>query len=107
MEPNQRKLLTVVTEAVLESSITEALDELGVGGYTIVNARGRGSRGVRDAGWSTSSNIRIEVVCDASLTCATVGFESGGATTVGKRALNVLSLRQNDQFPDCDMGGLR
>ncbi len=67
MEPNQRKLLTVVTEAVLESSITEALDELGVGGYTIVNARGRGSRGVRDAGWSTSSNIRIEVVCDAEL----------------------------------------
>lgn len=59
------KLLTVVTEAALENELTEALDRLGASGYTIVNARGRGSRGVRDAGWSTSSNIRVEVICDA------------------------------------------
>ena len=67
MEPNQRKLLTVVTEALLESSITAALDELGVSGYTIVNARGRGRRGVRDAGWESSGNIRVEVLCDEVL----------------------------------------
>lgn len=67
MQPNQRKLLTIVTEALLESSITEALDRHGASGYTIVNARGRGSRGVRDAGWTSSSNIRVEVVCDAPL----------------------------------------
>ncbi len=67
MEPNQRKLLTIVTEALLENGITEALDQLGASGYTIVNARGRGSRGVRDAGWTSSSNIRVEVVCDAEL----------------------------------------
>ena len=41
----------------------EALEDLGASGYTITNARGSGSRGVRDAGWQTSSNIRIEVVC--------------------------------------------
>lgn len=64
---NQRKLLTIVTEALLESSITEALDEHGASGYTIVNARGRGSRGARDASWESSSNIRVEVVCDAAL----------------------------------------
>ena len=29
--------------------------------------RGRGSRGVRDAGWASSGNIRVEVVCDAVL----------------------------------------
>lgn len=67
MEPNQRKLLTVVTEALLENSITEALDQLGASGYTIVDARGRGSRGVRDAGWTSSGNIRVEVVCDEDL----------------------------------------
>lgn len=67
MEPTQRKLLTIVTEAVLESNIAESLDELGASGYTIVNARGRGSRGIRDAGWTSSSNIRVEVVCDAEL----------------------------------------
>lgn len=64
MQPANRKLLTVVTEAVLEASLTEALKELGASGYTIVNARGSGSRGVRDAGWSSSGNIRVEVVCD-------------------------------------------
>ena len=40
---------------------------LGASGYTVTNARGRGSRGVRDAGWSSSGNIRIEVVCDTGI----------------------------------------
>ena len=61
------KLLTIVTEAALENELTAALERLGASGYTIVNARGKGSRGVRDAGWSTSSNIRVEVICDAML----------------------------------------
>ena len=36
-------------------------------GYTISDARGEGSRGVRSAGWEASSNIRVEVVCDDSI----------------------------------------
>ena len=67
MDSIHRKLLTIVTEALLETSITEALNELGVSGYTIVNARGLGSRGVRDAGWASSGNIRVEIVCDAAM----------------------------------------
>jgi nitrogen regulatory protein PII len=67
MDSIHRKLLTIVTESLLETSIIEALDDLGVSGYTIVNARGRGSRGVRDAGWESSGNIRVEVVCDATM----------------------------------------
>ncbi len=64
VDTETRRLLTIVTEAALEHDITEAVDKLGATGYTITNARGRGSRGVRDAGWVTSSNIRIEVICD-------------------------------------------
>ena len=64
MSSETRKLLTVVTEAVLETDIAELLPTLGATGYTIVNARGRGSRGAREAGWSTNSNIRIEVICE-------------------------------------------
>ena len=67
MNEETRKLLTIVTEAVLENALTADLDRLGASGYTIVDARGRGSRGVRDAGWATSGNIRGEVVCDAGL----------------------------------------
>ncbi len=64
MTGEKRTLLTIVTEAALENELTDVLPRLGAGGYTIVNARGRGSRGVRDAGWTSDSNIRVEVICD-------------------------------------------
>ena len=60
-----RKLLTIVTEALLEQRMVRELERLGARGYTITDARGKGGRGIRDAGWESSGNIRIEVVCDA------------------------------------------
>lgn len=66
--PNiHRKLITIVTEAALENELLEVLNALGASGYTITNARGKGSRGVRDAGWTSSSNIRVEVICTETL----------------------------------------
>lgn len=56
-------LLTIVTESVIENALLADLDRLGVKGYTVTDARGRGSRGVRDANWDESANIRVEVVC--------------------------------------------
>ncbi len=64
MAPEQRKLVPIVTESVIEIDLCEALTDLGASGYTVTNARGSGSRGIRNAGWSSNSNIRIEVVCD-------------------------------------------
>jgi nitrogen regulatory protein PII len=60
-----RTLLTIVTEAAIETTLVRDLERLGAHGYTITEARGKGSRGVRNAGWDASSNIRIEVVCTA------------------------------------------
>jgi len=62
-----RRLLTIVTEAAIEDLIIKDLDDLNVTGYTITNARGKGSRGVRNAGWETTGNIRIEIVCDPTM----------------------------------------
>ena len=67
MQPDARKLVTVVTEAVLERDLVHALDELGVPGYTITDARGKGARGDRAADWEHRANIRVEIVCDAAL----------------------------------------
>ncbi len=67
MDSHQRKLLTIIAEAVLEHQLTQMLDKLGASGYTISDARGRGSRGVRNADWASSGNIRIEVVCGEAL----------------------------------------
>ena len=67
MPNDTRKLLTIVTEVILEPDICNALEGLGVAGYTVTNARGKGSRGVRDAGWSANANIRVEVVCSEDM----------------------------------------
>lgn len=64
MNRSIRKLLTVVTEASLERVLAADIERLGAHGYTITDARGKGSRGARNASWTESSNIRIEVVCD-------------------------------------------
>ncbi|MEJ2256402.1 MAG: transcriptional regulator [Woeseiaceae bacterium] len=62
-----RKLVTIITESVLEAELCDFLGELGASGYTVTNARGSGSRGVRSAGWVASGNVRIEVVCSTEL----------------------------------------
>jgi hypothetical protein len=49
----KRTLLTLITEATIEPSLLRDLDRLGVRGYTVSDARGRGSRGVRDAAWAS------------------------------------------------------
>ena len=67
MTTENRKLVTIVTEAALEPELCEDLEGLGAAGFTIVNARGSGSRGVRDAGWTSSGNIRLEVVCSTEV----------------------------------------
>ena len=63
MPDDSRRLVTIVTEAILEVELCEVLEQLGATGYTVTNARGSGTRGIRDAGCSSSSNVRIAVVC--------------------------------------------
>ncbi|MFC3609381.1 DUF3240 family protein [Stutzerimonas tarimensis] len=63
MNPNNRTLLTVICEAVLESKLVADLESLGAPGWTLSDARGRGSRGVRSAGWEAEGNIRAEIIC--------------------------------------------
>ena len=65
MTLEHRKLLTIVTEAALEHKLVHEIERLGAHGYTITDARGNGGRGMRNAGWDLSANIRIEVVCTA------------------------------------------
>lgn len=73
MSTDTRKLVTIITESALEHSLIDDFERLGARGYTITNARGKGHRGARDADWSTSSNIRVEVVCDATVAGAIAG----------------------------------
>lgn len=63
MQTEKRTLLTVFTESSIEQVLVRDMNRLGVKGYTISDARGKGNRGVRDASWDESRNIRIEVIC--------------------------------------------
>lgn len=74
MITHEMKLVTIVTESVLEHTLEADIERLGGRGYTITNARGKGQRGVRDAGWATDSNIRIEVLCEPKVADAILEY---------------------------------
>lgn len=64
MNLHDRKLITIITEASLESLLIEDLKSLGAHGYTIWEARGEGTRGVRSGDWDQSRNICLKVICE-------------------------------------------
>lgn len=74
MSQMSKTLVTIVTEAPLESKICRQLERLGASGYTITDARGKGSQGARDGGWDADSNIRIEIICSESVAEAITAF---------------------------------
>ena len=60
-------LLTILSEALLEDTLIDEIMAQGAKGYTITEARGRGTHGLRSGKWSAGGNIRIDVVGDPDL----------------------------------------
>ncbi len=60
-------LLVIISEAVLEDTLIDEISDLGAKGYTITDARGRGTHGTRSGRWTQGGNIRIEVIGNAQL----------------------------------------
>ena len=67
-----RKLVTIITESILESMLVKDIEQLGATGYTIKEARGQGTRGLRSADWDQNRNIQIEVICDEGVASAII-----------------------------------
>lgn len=72
MQTHTRKLVTIITEAVIEDELGQELERLGVSGYTITDARGKGHSGSRNTGWEHGANIRVEVICEEALAVSIV-----------------------------------
>ncbi len=51
MKTTTLKLVTIVTERILEDRLLRKVEELGARGYTLTQATGKGSRGVRASEW--------------------------------------------------------
>ena len=60
-------LLTIYTETILETRLVELIEEAGATGYTITNARGKGSGGTRSATWDADASIRVEIICSRNM----------------------------------------
>jgi nitrogen regulatory protein PII len=67
MQQYTRRMVTIVTEAALERALIAELEQLGARGFTITDARGKGSRGTRQSDWAQEGNIRVEVICEPAL----------------------------------------
>lgn len=55
------KRVTIVAEAVLEDRLLRDVKRLGARGFTVLEARGEGSRGVRASEWE-GRNVQIETL---------------------------------------------
>lgn len=62
-ERHARKLLTVISEAVLERVLIEDCLRLGAMGYTVLDVRGGGPGGERQGQWEAERSIELQVVC--------------------------------------------
>ena len=70
------KLVTIVTERILEDRLLRALTDLGASGYTLTQATGRGSRGVRASEWE-GPDTRIEALVSPEVADAVVAHVAG------------------------------
>lgn len=71
MHTTTLKLVTIVTERILQDRLLQAVDSLGASGYTLTQATGRGSRGVRASEWE-GPDTRIETLVSPAVADAIV-----------------------------------
>lgn len=55
------KLITIVSERILKNQIIKKIQECGAKGYTMVEATGEGSRGIRASEFE-GRNVKIEII---------------------------------------------
>lgn len=65
------KLVTIVTERILEDRLLRKLLQLGAKGYTLTQATGKGSRGVRASEWE-GPDTKIETLVSEEVARAIV-----------------------------------
>jgi nitrogen regulatory protein P-II 2 len=60
-ELRRLRLVTLIAERVLRNRLIEEIRALGARGFTMTEATGEGSRGVRASEWE-GANIRLEII---------------------------------------------
>lgn len=58
-----RKLLVVITEALIEPAVVQDARRLGAIGYTASAVRGGGLQGDREGAWEADRSVELKIVC--------------------------------------------
>ena len=67
MLKHQKKLLVIITEAVLEKALISDAKRLGAQGYTVYDVRGGSQYATHEGNWDADRMIEMKIICDAAL----------------------------------------
>ena len=64
MLKHQKKLLVIITEAVLEKPLILDAKRLGAQGYTVYDVRGGSQYATHEGNWDADRMIEMKIICD-------------------------------------------
>lgn len=89
------KLLTIIVDEALESTVEEDINRLGARGFTTTQVKGKGHSGERTSPW-TGENVKIETIV---------------APEVSEKILHLLRQKYFDKYSiiaySCDVNVIR
>ena len=63
LKKHQKKLLVIISEAVLEKSLISDAKRLGAQGYTIYDVRGGSQYATHEGSWDADRMIEMKIIC--------------------------------------------
>jgi len=67
MLKHQKKLLVIITEAVLEKALISDAKRLGAQGYTVYDVRGGSQYATHEGDWDADKMIEMKIICDETV----------------------------------------
>ena len=67
MLKHQKKLLVIITEAVLEKQLIVDAKRLGAQGYTVYDVRGGSQYATHEGNWDADRMIEMKIICDEAV----------------------------------------
>ena len=67
MLKHKKKLLVIITEAVLEKQLISDSKRLGAQGYTVYDVRGGSQYATHEGNWDADRMIEMKIICDETV----------------------------------------
>ena len=67
MLKHQKKLLVIITEAIIEKALIGDAKRLGAQGYTVHDVRGGSQYATHEGNWDADRMIEMKIICDAAV----------------------------------------